>query len=119
MTLEQIITKEKEHRFEDGLFGLNECKKSVKFDAKYSHKSLYTLLGEYVERANNDAFFNMTMILACWELINEQEEANEEYIIEYAIGDLIHRNVFFNLEKANKFYEEMKDCRYCRMWKTK
>ena len=72
MTLEQIITKEKARRSEEGLFGITECKASIRFDAAYSHESLYQLLEKYVQRANEDAFFNEAMVLACWELINEE-----------------------------------------------
>lgn len=70
-TLEQILESEKKNRTESGSFGIKACKESIEFNVKYGHKSLYELLGEYVERANNDIFFNKAMILACWELINE------------------------------------------------
>lgn len=69
-TLEQIIKKEREHRIEKGDFGINACKESIRFDVEFHKVSLYTLLEEYVEKANNDIFFNKAMVLACWELIN-------------------------------------------------
>lgn len=72
MTLEQIIEREKANRVEGGAFGIDACKESILWDVEHLHNNLYKLLGEYVERANNDVFFNKTMILACWELINEQ-----------------------------------------------
>ena len=72
MTLEQIITKEKANRSEEGMFGITECKASIKSDAAYLHESLYQLLEKYVQRANEDIFFNKAMVLACWELINEE-----------------------------------------------
>lgn len=72
MTLEQILTKEKTHRTEGGSFGINACKDSIKFLVEHLGENLYSLLGEYVKRANEDVFFNKAMVLACWELINEQ-----------------------------------------------
>ena len=71
MTLEQIINKERTYRNETGLFGLDECKKAIQQEMKLFNKSLYQLLEEYVEKANNDIFFNKAMVLACWELINK------------------------------------------------
>lgn len=82
-TLEQIILKEKEMRKVGGDFGINACKESIKNEIQNNKKyneiyntdkyttSLYVLLEKYVKRANEDIFFNDTMVLACWELINE------------------------------------------------
>jgi hypothetical protein len=81
-TLEQIIEKERENRHEDGIFGIKACKESIKCEVNYRTKKeivnrelngytiLFDLLAEYLERAQNDVFFNNAMILACWELIN-------------------------------------------------
>ena len=71
-TLEEIIAREKEVRTEGGMFGIAACKESIEFSVEYLHKNLFELLGEYYERANTDVFFNKAMVLACWELINEQ-----------------------------------------------
>ena len=68
-TLEQILEKEKAHRREDGPFGINACKEHIKWWSDHFHDPLERLLDEYIERANNDAFFNNAMVLACWELI--------------------------------------------------
>ena len=82
--LEQILAKEKDCRNENGAFGIKACKESIinsiELNKKLNEKSgkqiyntsLYILLEEYVERANEDVFFNRAMVLACWELINEQ-----------------------------------------------
>ena len=70
-TLQQILNEQKKSRKEQGTFGIDECKKAIKWQQNYSKVSLYQLLEEYVERANKDVFFNKTMVLACWELINE------------------------------------------------
>lgn len=72
VTLEQIIEKEKTHRCEGGSFGIKACKDHIKFEVEHFNKSLYQLLEAYVKRANEDIFFNRAMVLACWELINEQ-----------------------------------------------
>ena len=82
-TLEQIIEKENKRRKESGAFGIKACKESIikqinsniEMNKKYNYNlpvSLYVLLEEYVERANNDVFFNDAMVLACWELINNK-----------------------------------------------
>ena len=72
MTLEQIVTKERAHRVESGEFGINACKESIRFEVTQMNHTLYELLEKYVKRANEDVFFNKAMVLACWELINEQ-----------------------------------------------
>lgn len=70
-TLESILKKEKEIRREDGIFGIKACKESVLRDVAWKNKSLFELLEEYYNRAKDDVFFNNAMVLACWELINE------------------------------------------------
>lgn len=76
-TLEEIIEKEKKlkktakRRYLVGDFGLIACKDSIKSTLEYrSGATLFSLLEEYLKRANEDIFFNTTMVLACWELIN-------------------------------------------------
>lgn len=82
MTLEEILAKEKARRHEAGDFGITACKEHIKWEVGFRTKReiahrelnaytiLFDLLGEYLERAQNDRFFNRAMILACWELIN-------------------------------------------------
>ena len=72
MTLQQILDKERQHRCEGGQFGIKACKECIKWYAD-NGENLYMLLGEYVDRANRDVFFNRAMVLACWELINGEE----------------------------------------------
>ena len=72
-TLEQIIIKERKSRHEKGAFGIIECKKEIQRAMKYYNKSLFQLLEEYLEEANTSAMFNRAMILACWELINNED----------------------------------------------
>ena len=76
LTLEQLIEIGKSAP-RDGEFGLKEAKDEITFSIelckRHGHqRSLYEMLGEYVERANNkDIVYNATMVYACWELINE------------------------------------------------
>lgn len=76
-TLEEIIRAEQSHRHEGGQFGINACKESIRFSVEYLGENLADLLNGYVERANTDAFFNKAMILACWELMQEEETEAE------------------------------------------
>lgn len=74
-TLQEILEHENRHRREGGVFGIKACKESIisaiEIDHKYGgNKTLYSLLEEYVQRANEEIFFNDAMVLACWELIN-------------------------------------------------
>ena len=77
-TLEEILKETKEHRHEDGQFGIKACKESIKNDLEISKKynegkTLFTLLENFYNRAVNDIFFNDLMVLACWEMINENK----------------------------------------------
>ena len=69
--LEQIIEAEKKHRVEGGQFGIKACKECILWYVEHG-EPLYAQLEGYVKRANEDIFFNRAMVLACWELINEQ-----------------------------------------------
>ena len=72
-TLEEILEREKARRVEAGDYGITACKDHIKeVEMGLLKKDLYSLLKEYVDRANADIFFNKAMILAAWELINEQ-----------------------------------------------
>lgn len=72
MTLEQIIEMEKARRVDGGPFGISACKERIQFFVDVEGQSLFYQLEKYVERANKDICFNQTMILACWEMINEK-----------------------------------------------
>ena len=69
-TLEQILAHQKENVAVNGRYGLNACKEQIAWVQRVYGTSLYALLEEYVENANKDVFFNKTMVLACWEMIN-------------------------------------------------
>lgn len=45
-------------------FGIETCYESVKFDIETLHKNVFELLGKYTVRAEQDKFFNKTMINA-------------------------------------------------------
>lgn len=77
LTLEEMITKLKNQpRVDTGDFGMRACKDAIKSSLEISKKydknpdTLFTLLEEYYNRACNDIFFNERMLLACWEMIN-------------------------------------------------
>lgn len=76
LTLEQLIEIGRSAP-KDGEFGLKEAKEEIKFLVEMSkrgghERSLYEILGEYVERANTkDIVSNATMVYACWEVIND------------------------------------------------
>lgn len=72
-TLEEIFEYEKKNRCEGGMFGMKECEESVKFHLVVLHQSLESQLKEYLKRANEDPFFNCRMVLACWEMMREEE----------------------------------------------
>lgn len=71
-TLEMILEQERKTRHEEGDFGIKACKECIKTKQELFGQSLFQQLEEYVERANNEMLFNDAMVLACWELINEQ-----------------------------------------------
>ena len=52
-------------------FSLQACKESVKFDVEVLKKNPFELLGRYIVRAEQDIFFNETMIYAVKEYIAE------------------------------------------------
>lgn len=75
MTLEQIIKAEELNtkKYKDhGIYGIEECKKAIAWEIENEKTDLYVLLKEYVARANEDIFFNRRMVLACWQMINEE-----------------------------------------------
>ena len=79
MTVEEIIMNERKRRSENGIFGIRACKKSILEWQECHNCSLYILLEEYVNRANKDPLFNKAMVLACWELINEEIEMPSQF----------------------------------------
>lgn len=53
------------------MFGLNACMESVKFDIEYLHENPFELLGRWIVRADQDVFFNETMIDALKKYIKD------------------------------------------------
>lgn len=75
--LEAELVKERKNASKNGMFGLDECKKSIKFwlemSKKYDKKPL-TLEKYYTEliyRGLTEVGFNITMIVACEQMIEE------------------------------------------------
>lgn len=87
-TLEEIIKAEQENRHEGGAFGVDACKRSIRFSKEELGEPYAEQLEKFVQRANEDVFFNKAMVLACYELIQEEEaekaEANAEAETETA-----------------------------------
>lgn len=85
ITLQEILEKENKTRKEDGKFGIKDCKQSIVdyintnkyynnlYDTDKFETDLNNLLDYYVKLANHDTYFNQTMVLACYELINENK----------------------------------------------
>jgi hypothetical protein len=46
------------------MFGFEACMESVKFDIEFLHQNPFELLGRWMIRAEQDVFFNKTMITA-------------------------------------------------------
>lgn len=56
--------------FED-LFGMNACYDAVVSDVEKFNKNVFEMLGRYIIRAEQDVFFNKTMIDAVKKYIND------------------------------------------------
>lgn len=69
--LEALLVKERKNAHKEGMFGLDECRKSIEDKMKYSGKSLFEIYTELIKRAMTDIFFNLTMIVACEQMIEE------------------------------------------------
>ena len=57
---------------DENFYGLNACMESVVFNVEFLHKDPIRLLGEYCLRAEQDMFFNKTMITALKQYIAEK-----------------------------------------------
>lgn len=75
--LAKIRRERTKGKFEDGAFGFKECKESIKFSL-YIHRlegmTIQKLYAELVQRALTDYRFNIRMIVACEELMEEGAE---------------------------------------------
>ena len=105
ITLEKILEKEQTRRVENGNYGINACKESIKL-IKDSGINYWDQLERYVERANSDIFFNKTMVLACWELINEELDLKFDtcYSIDLNLtNDFDHRNCVYHWKRLIQY----------------
>ena len=55
------------------MFGLEACMESVVFDIEFLHENPFELLGRWMVRAEQDVFFNKTMITALKQYIKEHD----------------------------------------------
>ena len=84
MTLEEIINEQNENRIEEGLTGINQLKSNCLEELNVYGISLEDQLVFYVDLVNkiNTHFksaeeanvFNQRLVLACYELIEEQKQ---------------------------------------------
>lgn len=84
MTLEEIINEQNENRIEEGLTGINQLKSNCLEELNVYGISLEDQLDFYVDLVNkiNTHFkgaeeanvFNKRLVLACYELIEEQKQ---------------------------------------------
>lgn len=54
-------------------FGMAACMESVEFDIEVLHENPFELLGRWMVRAEQDVFFNKTMITALRQYIKEHD----------------------------------------------
>lgn len=84
MTLEEIINEQNENRIEEGLTGINQLKSNCLEELNVYGISLEDQLNFYIDLVNkvNTHFksaeeanvFNKRLVLACYELIEEQKK---------------------------------------------
>lgn len=65
---------------EKNIFGLEACMESVKFSVEFLHQNPFEELGRAIIRAEQDVFFNKTMIEAWKQYIKENELKWDEKI---------------------------------------
>lgn len=86
--LREILERQQADRVEGGMFGITECKKAIQFNLDIDKKeSLGHLLQGYVERVQKDVFFNKQMVLACWEMMDQQEQVRILGDVEMKAGN--------------------------------
>ena len=65
---------------EKNIFGIEACMESVKFSGEFLHQNPFEELGRAIIRAEQDVFFNKTMIEAWKQYIKENELKWDEKI---------------------------------------
>lgn len=65
---------------EKNIFGIEACMESVKFSVEFLHQNPFEELGRAIIRAEQDVFFNKTMIEAWKQYIKENELKWDEKI---------------------------------------
>ena len=58
-------------QYQKGMFGLEECKKSIQWEMDFFKKDLCFLYTNYVTRGLNETGFNLIKIVACEEMMKE------------------------------------------------
>lgn len=71
--LEAVLVKERKEAQRSGAYGLDECKKEIKWQLEYSKTTLEDLYVQYIKRGLTETLFNTYMIIACEQLMEEQK----------------------------------------------
>ena len=69
--LSQIRKERAKGKYDDGIFGFKACKDSIRWDEKFLHKSLEEQYADYIKRGLYEVGFNIFMIVACEECMEE------------------------------------------------
>ena len=67
--LQEIRTRAAKGQYEEGTFGLKECKKAIKWNQEHLHESLYDQYLRLIQRGLTEVCFNTIMIVACEQLM--------------------------------------------------
>lgn len=70
--LELNLKKARKENQQEGQFGLKECKKQIIWEMNFYNKSLQEIYCEKIKRGLTERLFNLNMIIACEQLLNEK-----------------------------------------------
>lgn len=71
--LVKILQDERKSAYRGGMYGIDACKESIKFQMKLFHKNLDQMYIELIGRGLTERLFNTYMIVACEELMEEEK----------------------------------------------
>jgi hypothetical protein len=73
-TLADLRKGREKGKYEEGMFGIKECRKSIEWDKDFYKKSLHEIYCELISRCLKDRLANELMIIACEEMMKEEGE---------------------------------------------
>lgn len=71
--LDELRVRSRKGQIQEGMFGIKACKESIRWNEKYLHQSFPSQYIELIQRGLYEVGFNLNMIVACEELMNEEE----------------------------------------------